>query len=368
MEEGLDLLKKTLTSVVSHDKHNTKCNGTTRPCSRRSLKSIFVLHITFNGKQSSTPSMSMADTIVEQFAGDIFSMVAEFDPRSDEVNLVESVGTHVASMKIPDNALLVCIAHTNESVSQQVTGLGAVLHSLIGSAGMIFSCLQSKENNNGQTIIDPTQVIFEFAEEGINPDCESNFTHHFHTDGGFAAYFHKQDVVFRTPLVDDLEVMCSMDQDSWEENLCYPRDLLQAWIQNHPKDIILMFAKNSNKVSSPVALGAIYTRQIQDTGSIDSKPWKKSIFEISGVVKDTQSETSEKGMVKQLLRVSTKSGGKEVNASSYLPGNSLRDFALIVSASQGCDKVVRIYLQYFSLLSHLCRLANSINYFINSAQ
>ena len=46
-------------------------------------------------------------------------------------------------------------------------------------------------------------------------------------------------------------------------------------------------------------------------------------------------------MVKQLMRVSTQKGGAGVGI--FAPGIALRDFALIVAASQGIGQVVSVY-------------------------
>ena len=55
---------------------------------------------------------------------------------------------------------------------------------------------------------------------------------------------------------------------------------------------------------------------------------------------------NENGMIKQLMRVSTKQGGGGVDR--YVPGTTLREFALNLSAAEGIKEVV-------SLLCCRCR-------------
>ena len=46
--------------------------------------------------------------------------------------------------------------------------------------------------------------------------------------------------------------------------------------------------------------------------------------------------------MKQLMRVSTKLGGKHVD--KFVPGTALREFALYVAAAEGIDEVVSLLM------------------------
>ena len=111
---------------------------------------------------------------------------------------------------------------------------------------------------------------------------------------------------------------------------------------NAAKGIIVMVGSNEE------AVGAMYTQRIRDGGLVDSTPWKESVAETSGLVSRPQDNNidMENGMVKQLMRVSTKRGGGGVD--KYVPGTTLREFALNLSAAEGIKEVV-------SLLCCRCR-------------
>ena len=99
----------------------------------------------------------------------------------------------------------------------------------------------------------------------------------------------------------------------------------------------MLVDKSSNDV-----VGAMYTQRVKDGELLDLAPWEESIATtvgIEGCSIDPNIDCN--GMVKQLMRVSTQGGGGDAK-KTHVPGTSLRDFALIVAASQGIDQVVSV--------------------------
>ena len=84
----------------------------------------------------------------------------------------------------------------------------------------------------------------------------------------------------------------------------------------------------------------MYTQRVKDGELVDSVPWRESITMTAGIkgCSIDQNIDNVDGMTKQLMRVSTRGGGGDVR--KYAVGTSLRDFALVVAASQGIDQVV----------------------------
>ena len=91
--------------------------------------------------------------------------------------------------------------------------------------------------------------------------------------------------------------------------------------------------------SSGDIVGAMYTQRVKDGEIVDSTPWRESIAESAAIEGFSANPNIDPmGMAKQLMRVSTTRGGGEVK--KYVPGTALRDFALIVAASQNVNQVV----------------------------
>ena len=97
--------------------------------------------------------------------------------------------------------------------------------------------------------------------------------------------------------------------------------------------------------SSGDVVGAMYTQRVKDGELVDSVPWRESITMTAGIkgCSIDQNIDNVDGKVKQLMRVSTRGGGGDVR--KYVVGTSLRDFALVVAASQGIDQVVRVVIK-----------------------
>ena len=114
-----------------------------------------------------------------------------------------------------------------------------------------------------------------------------------------------------------------------------------------PEDIFVMVDKSSGDI-----VGAIFTQRVNDGELMDSLPWRESIAAtVSSDSCSVDQNINPDGMVKQLMRVSTKKGGGDVKKCAV--GASLCDFALIVAASQGISQVVRVetrVLQFVHLL------------------
>ena len=100
--------------------------------------------------------------------------------------------------------------------------------------------------------------------------------------------------------------------------------------------------------SSGDVVGAMYTQRVKDGELVDSVPWRESVTMTAGSegCSVDQNIDNVNGVVKQLMRVSTRGGGGDVK--KYIVGTSLRDFALIVAASQGIDQVVRVVISQFT--------------------
>ncbi|KAL7554746.1 hypothetical protein ACHAWF_018278 [Thalassiosira exigua] len=178
-----------------------------------------------------------------------------------------------------------------------------------------------------------TDVVRELAGSGWIPASGSDCF----GPNGFALCLTKQEYSIRPPIVpDDLDRLCVIDEESWEEELRYPREIIEGWASTHPKDILVMLDNNSGGI-----VGAMYTQRVLDGERIDSIPWLDSIAITAGTnERGTDPNIDPNGMVKQLLRVSSSRGGGGVK--KFVPGTALRDFALVVSASEGIGSVYAI--------------------------
>ena len=101
-------------------------------------------------------------------------------------------------------------------------------------------------------------------------------------------------------------------------------------------------------------VGAMYTQRVKDGELVDSVPWRESVTMTAGSegCSVDQNIDNANGVVKQLMRVSTRGGGGDVR--KYIVGTSLRDFALIVAASQEIDQVVRAVIKVLQFINPLC--------------
>ena len=108
-------------------------------------------------------------------------------------------------------------------------------------------------------------------------------------------------------------------------------------MNSKPQDIIVLVDASIGDI-----VGAIYSQRVKDGEAMDLTPWRESITETVRIREHSNnSNIDPNGMVKQLMRVSTQKGGAGVG--TFAPGIELRDFALIIAASQGIGQVVSAY-------------------------
>ena len=211
--------------------------------------------------------------------------------------------------------------------------LGAFFASFVNKSGLLLLWQQHDESN-----LTPTDLVFELANSGLIPASGGNTPlHFFGPDTQFAAYFQKQPFLFRYPRCEDLERLCTIDKELWDEELLYPHDVLEEWLNSKPQNIIVLVDGSSGDI-----VGAIYSQRVKDGEAMDLMPWRESITETVRIREHSKnSNIDPNGMVKQLMRVSTQKGGAGVGTSAT--GIVLRDFALIVAASQRIGHVVSVY-------------------------
>ena len=212
---------------------------------------------------------------------------------------------------------------TKDLISQ----LGSFFAPFVSESGLLFYWQQYDDFS-----VTPTDIILELAGAGLIPAASGG--NHFNPKVGFAAYFQKESFSIRCPRDDDLDRLCAIDEESWNKELRYSGEIIKKWVSNKPQGIILIVDNISGDV-----VGAMYTQRVKDGEMVDSKPWRESITESAGIEGHSVNQNIDlEGMTKQLMRVSTQKGGGEV--TKYVPGTALRDFALVIAASQGIDQVV----------------------------
>ena len=121
--------------------------------------------------------------------------------------------------------------------------------------------------------------------------------------------------------------MLDIDKDSWGKPLHYPINVMEHYTTKVSKDTLVMETIADQKI-----VGVIFTQRIVDETQVDSIPWYKGLTEDTNV--------NEKGDFFQLKQVCTLKGGSTAN--KHMPGKSLRDFALLVTASHGIQYVSAI--------------------------
>lgn len=226
-----------------------------------------------------------------------------------------------------------------------IAGLGKFLSEFVGTAGLVFIC-QNENSDAVKCAVSTADFVVELASSGLIPSSSSPSrtllsTNYFDsTSREFVAYFQKQPYSIRNPTLNDVDELLAIDGESWKPELRYPRDIIEAWVANTPQDIIVMVGRETGK-----AVGAMYTRSVRNGEIIDAIPWRESIVLAADAGTDGKIDPNidtEHGMVLQLLRVSTKHGGRSMGSSMQLnvPGKTLRDFALVISASHGINQVV----------------------------
>ena len=206
--------------------------------------------------------------------------------------------------------------------------LGALLASLVDEPGLL---VVSDVKNDGAGVT-PTDWIFELAGGGLIPASGGKAPLSFFEPTGFVAYLQKCSFSIANPRGKDLDALQALDEESWIEALRYSRDAIEAWVSRKGQDILVCTDGASGDI-----IGAMYTQRVKDGEVVDKMGWRESIFGSDDRTIDKNVDP--KGMVKQLLRVSTKKGGAGGGV-----GSTLRDFALAVAASQGISSVVSALL------------------------
>ena len=223
-----------------------------------------------------------------------------------------------------DDLLIVCLL---QGSSMNLKDLAVSLKPFISNQGVVFKSSSSQ--------LSPTELLFDFAGEGLFPHPQTKIL----TDNNFSAdtfqvHLTKKPYIVRVARKEDLQSVKELDENSWQPKLQYPAEIVRHWVTNRPTDVLIMEDENGQ------VLGAMFT-QVVYTSFIDAKPWRESMLD--STEKCTVSHELNKNSnepFKQLLRVSTKQGGKNINQT--MPGVALRDFALNVAISQGITKVTFI--------------------------
>ena len=205
-------------------------------------------------------------------------------------------------------------------------GLGTFLRSYVGDKG----CLVCSDDASCGAKRD---LLFELAGVGLIPGGDTSQNSF---SGGFTVYFEKVAFSIRSAGPEDVADLFVTDEDSWEGPLAYTLAHLESRVLN-AADILVTEGSDGKLV------GAMYTQRIQNGELVDSLPWRQSILVSCGLVSKPKADNiNKKGMVKQLMRVSTKQGGEHVD--KFVPGTSLREFALYVAAAEGIDEVVSLLM------------------------
>ncbi len=219
------------------------------------------------------------------------------------------------------------------------------LSEFVGTAGLVF-ILQNENSDADKCAVSTAEFVVELASSGLIPSSSSpsgillSSNYFDSTRNEFVAYFQKQPYSIRNPTLNDVDELLAIDSESWKPELRYPHDIIEEWVANTPQDIIVMVDRENGE-----ALGAMYTHSVRNGEIIDAIPWRESIVLAADAGTDGKIEPNidtEHGMVLQLLRVSTKHGGRLIGSPMQLivPGKTLRDFALVISASHGIKKLV----------------------------
>ena len=125
-----------------------------------------------------------------------------------------------------------------------LTQLGAFFASFVNNSGLLLLWQQHDESN-----LTPTDLVLELASSGLIPASGGNTPlHFFGPDTQFAAYFQKKSFLFRYPQCEDLERLCTIDKESWDEVLCYPNDIFKEWLNSKPQEIIVLVDGRSGDV------------------------------------------------------------------------------------------------------------------------
>ena len=205
-------------------------------------------------------------------------------------------------------------------------GLGTFLRSYVGDKG----CLVCVDDASCRAKRD---LLFELAGVGLIPGGDTSQNSF---SGGFTVYFEKVAFSIRSAGPEDVADLFATDEDSWEGPLAYTLAHLESRVLN-AADILVTEGSDGKLV------GAMYTQRIQNGELVDYLPWRQSILVSCGLVSKPKADNiNKKGMVKQLMRVSTKQGGEHVD--KFVPGTSLREFALYVAAAEGIDEVVSLLM------------------------
>ena len=237
------------------------------------------------------------------------------------VTLKQIVGEDSASA----DTLVVCQLGSGV-IETTVYGLGTFLRSYVGDKG----CLVRVDDATCRAKRD---FLFELAGVGLIPGGDTSQNSF---SGGFTVYFEKVAFSIRSAGPEDVADLFATDEDSWEGPLAYTLAHLESRVLN-AADILVTEGSDGKLV------GAIYTQRIQNGELVDSLPWRQSILVSCGLVSKPKADNiNKKGMVKQLMRVSTKQGGEHVD--KFVPGTSLREFALYVAAAEGIDEVVSLLM------------------------
>ena len=230
------------------------------------------------------------------------------------------------------NTLVVCQLESGIlGTTEILTGLGSYFDSLVGESGLVLitECADNKELDYS---IAKRTILFELAGVGLIPGGDRSLNNY----NGFAVYFEKVPFSIRNPNAEDVDDLLVIDKESWKElSMQYSSTLIQSWVQNNSKGILVMEGHDGEVV------GVMYTQRIQNGDLVDSMSWKNGIAESAGLVdKPKDSNINKNGTIKQLMRVSTRRGGGGVD--KYVPGTTLREFALNVAAAEGITEVVSL--------------------------
>ena len=237
------------------------------------------------------------------------------------VTLKQIVGEDSA----PADTLVVCQLGSGV-IETTGYGLGTFLRSYVGDKG----CLVCADDASCGAKRD---LLFELAGVGLIPGGDTSQNSF---SGGFTVYFEKVAFSIRSAGPEDVADLFVTDEDSWEGPLAYTLAHLESRVLN-AADILVTEGSDGKLV------GAMYTQRIQNGELVDYLPWRQSILVSCGLVSKPKADNiNKKGMVKQLMRVSTKQGGEHVD--KFVPGTSLREFALYVAAAEGIDEVVSLLM------------------------
>lgn len=253
-------------------------------------------------------------------------------------SLAKGVDAAEAPLRSADGLLVINVAGIVEA-GDGFYQLGPYLSQFVNDCGLFIIWKMDNGGGGGEDIVSDdsssvaTSLLMELSNVGLVAATFGDGTapNYFDPLEGFAVYFEKKSYSIRNPSLADLKQLLQIDADSWKEDLRYSSAIMEGLIVNKSDDIIVMVNAKSEAEGDEI-VGAMFTQKASnDLSLLDAEPWEVSISNSSRV-------RGSSGTVKQLMRVSTRGSG---SIASYVgAGVVLRDYALVVAASQGINQVV----------------------------